>query len=43
VATGQDVIRLITIQPAGKKVMPAQAVLNGQPELRDAVLGQAPD
>ncbi len=39
VATGAGAVRLITVQPAGKRAMPALAMLNGQPELWDAVLG----
>ncbi|NJN98544.1 MAG: methionyl-tRNA formyltransferase [Anaerolineales bacterium] len=40
VATGQGAIRLIRVQPAGKKEMPAEAMLNGQPELWGARLGE---
>ena len=39
VATGQGVIRLATVQPAGKKEMAAIAMLNGQPDLWGAQLG----
>ncbi len=39
VATGQGVLRLITVQPAGKKPMTVQAMLNGQPDLLGANLG----
>ena len=39
VTTGQGVIRLITVQPAGKKEMAAVAMLNGQPELAGSKLG----
>jgi methionyl-tRNA formyltransferase len=39
VTTGQGAIRLITVQPAGKKAMAAEAMLNGQPELLGAQLG----
>jgi len=39
VATGAGAVRLLTVQPAGKRAMPAQAMLNGQPELWDAQLG----
>ncbi|MBN1995741.1 MAG: methionyl-tRNA formyltransferase [Anaerolineae bacterium] len=39
VATGQGAIRLVTVQPAGKKEMTAEAMLNGQPELLGARLG----
>ncbi len=40
VTTGQGVIRLVTVQPAGKKPMPAEAMLNGQPDLLGRRLGQ---
>ena len=33
VVTGDGVLKLETVQPAGKKAMPALAMLNGQPEL----------
>jgi methionyl-tRNA formyltransferase len=39
VSTGQGALRLITVQPAGKRAMPAEAMLNGQPELLGARLG----
>lgn len=39
VATGAGAVRLITVQPAGKRAMPAQALLNGQPDLWDITLG----
>ena len=39
VATGQGAARLVTVQPAGKKEMPAEAMVNGQPELLGAILG----
>jgi methionyl-tRNA formyltransferase len=39
VATGSGAVRLITVQPAGKRAMPALAMLNGQPDLWDARLG----
>jgi methionyl-tRNA formyltransferase len=39
VVTGQGVIRLVTVQPAGKKAMTAGAMLNGQPELVGSRLG----
>ncbi len=39
VATGQGVLRLITVQPAGKKPMTGQAMLNGQPNLLGEKLG----
>jgi methionyl-tRNA formyltransferase len=39
VATGAGALRLVTVQPAGKKAMSAEAMLNGQPELRNARLG----
>jgi methionyl-tRNA formyltransferase len=38
VVTGQGALRLVTVQPAGKKEMSAEAMLNGQPELLGAVL-----
>jgi methionyl-tRNA formyltransferase len=38
VTTGEGVIQLLTVQPAGKKAMPADAMLNGQPELLGAIL-----
>ncbi|MCL4303762.1 MAG: methionyl-tRNA formyltransferase [Anaerolineae bacterium] len=40
VSTGQGVVRLVTVQPAGKKEMTAEAMLNGQPELLGARLGE---
>lgn len=39
VVTGQGTLRLVTVQPAGKKEMPAEAMVNGQPELLGAMLG----
>jgi len=39
VATGSGAVQLITVQPAGKKPMSVQAMLNGQPELVGARLG----
>jgi methionyl-tRNA formyltransferase len=39
VATGGGAIQLVTVQPAGKKPMDATALLNGQPELLGAQLG----
>lgn len=39
VATGQGAIRLLSVQPAGKKVMAAEAWLNGQPDVLGARLG----
>jgi methionyl-tRNA formyltransferase len=39
VTTGQGALRLITVQPAGKKEMTAEAMLNGQPDLWGAQLG----
>jgi methionyl-tRNA formyltransferase len=42
VSTGQGSIRLVTVQPAGKKEMTAEAMLNGQPELWGARLGSQP-
>jgi methionyl-tRNA formyltransferase len=38
VTTGQGVIRLTSVQPAGRKAMPAEAMLNGQPNLQGAKL-----
>lgn len=38
VTTGQGVLRLVTVQPAGKKAMTAEAMLNGQPELSGSTL-----
>ncbi|MEW5958105.1 MAG: methionyl-tRNA formyltransferase [Chloroflexota bacterium] len=38
VTTGQGALRLVTVQPAGKTGMPAEAMLNGQPELWGAQL-----
>ncbi|MBE7556609.1 MAG: methionyl-tRNA formyltransferase [Anaerolineales bacterium] len=40
VSTGQGVVRLVIVQPAGKKEMTAEAMLNGQPELLGARLGE---
>jgi len=39
VAAGNGALQLITTQPAGKKAMAAKAMLNGQPELWGARLG----
>lgn len=39
VATGSGVLQLLTVQPAGKRAMPAEAMLNGQPELLGTRLG----
>jgi methionyl-tRNA formyltransferase len=39
VVTGQGSLRLITVQPAGKKEMPAEAMVRGQPELLEEQLG----
>jgi methionyl-tRNA formyltransferase len=39
VTTGQGAVRLVRVQPAGKKEMTAEAMLNGQPELLGAHLG----
>ena len=39
VTTGEGVLQLITVQPAGKKPMDAAALLNGQPELLGSQLG----
>jgi methionyl-tRNA formyltransferase len=41
VTTGQGVVRLVRVQPAGKKEMSAEAMLNGQPELLGARLGSS--
>ncbi len=38
IMTGQGALQLITVQPAGKKAMSAQAMLNGQPELLETQL-----
>lgn len=38
VTTGNGVIRLVAVQPAGKKEMAAEAMLNGQPELLGSTL-----
>ena len=38
VTTGQELIHLTTVQPAGRKAMPAEAMLNGQPDLHGAKL-----
>lgn len=40
VTTGQGALCLVVVQPAGKKEMPGEAMLNGQPELLGARLGQ---
>jgi methionyl-tRNA formyltransferase len=40
VVTGRGALRLVTVQPTGKKEMPAEAMLNGQPELLGAKLGE---
>ncbi len=39
VVTGDDLLELVTIQPAGKRAMDARAFLNGAPEFAGAVLG----
>jgi methionyl-tRNA formyltransferase len=39
VATGSGAIRLLTVQPTGKKPMDAVSMLNGQPELWGGKLG----
>ncbi|MCB9078431.1 MAG: methionyl-tRNA formyltransferase [Anaerolineaceae bacterium] len=39
ITTGDGVLQLITVQPAGKKAMPAEAWLNGQPDLEGSRLG----
>ncbi len=41
VATGQGAVRLALVQPAGKKEMPAESMLNGWPDLWQTVLGDA--
>lgn len=41
VTTGDGVIQLITVQPAGKKAMPAEAMVNGQPDLIGTQLAEA--
>ena len=41
VTTGSGAIRLVTVQPAGKTAMPAEAMLNGQPELLGSRLGSS--
>ncbi len=38
ITTGQGVLRLLKVQPAGRKEMTAEAMLNGQPELVGAQL-----
>jgi methionyl-tRNA formyltransferase len=43
VVTGQGALRLVTVQPAGKREMPAEAMLHGQPELLGAILGLGDD
>jgi len=40
VTTGQGIVRLVTVQPAGKNVMTAEALLNGQPDLLGTQLGK---
>jgi methionyl-tRNA formyltransferase len=42
VSTGQGALRLVTVQPAGKKEMSGKAMLNGQPELWGAQLQSGP-
>jgi methionyl-tRNA formyltransferase len=39
VATGKGVVRLVTVQPAGKKAMTAEAMLNGKDDLWGRRLG----
>jgi methionyl-tRNA formyltransferase len=39
VATGQGSLRLVVVQPAGKKAMPAEAMVRGQPEIVGEQLG----
>ncbi|MEM7347737.1 MAG: methionyl-tRNA formyltransferase [Chloroflexota bacterium] len=41
VATGHDSLRLVMVQPAGKKAMPAEAMLNGMPDLWETRLGES--
>lgn len=41
VATGNGAVRLQLVQPAGKKAMSAEAMLNGMPDLWGAQLGEA--
>ena len=41
VTTGEGVLRLLAVQPAGKKAMAAEALLNGQPELLGVQLGRS--
>lgn len=43
VTTGQGVVRLVMVQPAGKKPMAAEAMLNGQPDLWNSTLQPAGD
>ncbi|RMF00717.1 MAG: methionyl-tRNA formyltransferase [Chloroflexi bacterium] len=43
VATGNGALLLAQVQPAGKKAMDGRSLLNGQPELWNAVLGQEPE
>lgn len=40
VSTGDGAVRLVTVQPAGKNAMPAEAMVRGQPELLGTQLGQ---
>lgn len=39
VSTGEGILQLVTVQPAGKKAMSAEAWLNGQPDLEGSLLG----
>ncbi len=43
VVTGQGNLKLLTVQPAGKRPMPAEAMLNGQPELLERGVGDVPE
>lgn len=38
VSTGDGAVQLVTVQPAGKKAMPAEAMVRGQPELIGTLL-----
>ena len=42
-AAGEGAVRLVTVQPPGKKAMAAEAMLNGQPELLGAQLRTGDD
>jgi methionyl-tRNA formyltransferase len=41
VVAGVGSVRLVTVQPAGKKQMPAEAMLNGYPDLWGVQLSRA--